>query len=110
MNWLAWVRWQLDDRQIESLIDEIGARCRQTVVERVLPRIAGMSLPEARGYLRARSARLVPCQAVRVVVAAGLPRESATWLGEIAKQDLIERTLLDVRKRRWDASWRRKAA
>ncbi len=110
MSWMARLRWQVNDRQLENLVLEITARCRQAILKRASGSIHAMSQPELRGYVRARSAAVVPIHTNNVVVEEGLPREMAQWLESLATEEVVRQLASDLQRQSASRTARLRAA
>ena len=110
MSWMAWMRWQLEDRRVESLVLEIASRCRKSILERTVRQLDAMSLAKAMGYYRARLAAIVPVHAAQVIREEALPREVAAWIAAPAREEVIRQFLHDAQRRSGRFSMHRRAA
>ena len=59
MMFVNWLRVSATPRRIAAWAIEIAQHCQADVVARLSPAARAMSLPEARGYIRARAAAIV---------------------------------------------------
>jgi hypothetical protein len=59
MMFLNWLRTSATPHRIRARATEIAQRCQDDVAARLSPIARHMSLPEARGYIRARAAAVV---------------------------------------------------
>lgn len=80
IQWLTGGRWQA---RLAELAEQAATRCHDTVWDRVHPRLAEFSLPEVRGYVRARSVALVEREVDYLLVVEGAPAQHAQTLRDL---------------------------
>jgi hypothetical protein len=99
------------DARIAELAEEIAHRATDGVRERVSLRLGAMSMAEARGYVRARSAAVVrPLVDALIASDAGIKPAWRPQLVEKATMEVARRLLWEEMARRRDAAPVRRAA
>ncbi len=76
-------------RQISNWAVEVARRCQIEVASRLGDSISFMSLPEARGYIRARSARVIDAEMTLVCRRTGCQNMIAAAIREQAVEETI---------------------
>ncbi len=70
-------------RRREALSRQVAERCVESVCQLVSPQVEPMTFSEARGYIRARAARLVRKQARQVI--NQYPDAELAWVDAVAR-------------------------
>ena len=81
-----------------NLGDQVAQRCRAPVLRRVLPEAAAMSRAEARGYVRARSSRLVAIYSRLLITEMGGDDGLVPALTALARRRVVSLVLEDLWK------------
>ncbi len=94
-------RWILSftgqQRMLDDLINRITARCEPIVWSRVYPVVATMDPAQARGYIRARSARVIGRELQ--FTTSGMPNVSVSMRDQVRRgvtEKLVRSTLSEV--------------
>ena len=97
MDLIGMLRSWLGMADHSEVAAEIAARCRTAAWERVRQRAQGMSLAEARGYVRVRVAHLVREEVdVAIRQTSNLNATSRTHLEEMAMEGVLRQAILDL--------------
>jgi hypothetical protein len=83
-------------RQISNWAVEVARRCQIEVAHRLEDSIHRMSLPEARGYIRARSARVIDAEMALVCRRTGCQSAVAAAIRERAVEETIRLAIGDL--------------
>ena len=100
MGLASWFRHSTNIQQIAAWAVEIARRCHAGVSQRLDQAMFSMSLPEARGYIRARAAVVVEQESMLVLqrtacqsaVAAEVRRRATEEVVRMAMGDLLKAT------------------
>lgn len=97
MDLLGMLRSWLGLTDLSSVAAEIAARCRTAAWERVRQKAHGMSLAEARGYVRVRVAHLVREEVEATIRQSHHPAPSSRMqLEELAMEAVLRQAILDL--------------
>lgn len=90
---------------------EIAGRCSAAVWDRIQPRVLEMSLPEARGYVRAKATEVIHAKAD--VVLRDLPDMAGPRRSDVlasATEAVVEKVIAEVRRLQLSSRSYRRAA
>ena len=98
-RWMEKLPWKAPNNLVDQLVGRIAARSRSAVWQRVVSRCQEMGPNEARGYIRARAAKIV--QREFVIATSQTPGLSNYTLSQIAglAMDEVVRSMLSEAKR-----------
>jgi hypothetical protein len=97
MDLIGMLRSWLGMADYSDVAAEIAARCRTAAWERTGQRAQGMSLAEARGYVRVRVAHLVREEVDAAIRQANnLKADSRKHLEELAMEGVLRQAILDL--------------
>ncbi len=82
-------------RGLDTVATAIAQRCRTTAHDRVHASLDGISVPEARGYIRARAGDLIHEQVSQVAIQPVLDARARVELTRLATDALIRMVLRD---------------
>jgi hypothetical protein len=83
-------------RQVSNWAVEVARRCQIEVAHRLNDSIHRMSLPEARGYIRARAARVIDAEMSLVRRRTGCQESIAAAIRERAVEETIRLAIGDL--------------
>ena len=94
---LQHLQLHLKRTEILNLVDRIVARGQHAVWQRVRDRVASMSKPHARGYIRVRAALVIERElSIAIAQMDGLNDIQTQYVHELVRDELIERILSDA--------------
>jgi hypothetical protein len=97
MDWLKNLRSWLLGPDLSALAEQIAIRCRTAVWQRIEQRVHGLSLAEARGYVRVKAAHIIRQHVDQVMQSDESVRPAARpQLEELAMEAVLRQAILDV--------------
>jgi hypothetical protein len=97
MDWLKNLRSWLLGPDLSLLAEQIAIRCRTAVWQRIEHRMHGLSLAEARGYVRVKAAQVIRQQVDRIMESDEAVRPAVRpQLEELAMEAVLRQAILDV--------------
>ena len=111
MVWLERMIRRLTNVHLTDVALEIATRVRLAAWEQIADRILPMPTAEARGYVRARVARIVRYEVDRVLrLNSKLKPHQRPQLVQLATVAVIDQAMIDAQKRHEAAQQQRRAA
>jgi hypothetical protein len=109
--WLpTWLRRSISTNQLLSWAVDVARQCHDAVSARLSPAIFEMSLSEARGYVRARSAAVLDEEIARLQKRTGCQASLLAIVRDRGSDELIRMTMGDLLKAMRQPQQVRKAA
>jgi hypothetical protein len=97
MDWLKNLQLWLLGPDLSALAEQIAIRSRTAVWQRIEQRVHGLSLAEARGYVRVRAAHVVRQQVDQILETDAAVRPAVRpQLEELAMEAVLRQAILDV--------------
>jgi hypothetical protein len=98
MSLFAWFRQAPSAQQLIAWAVDVARSCHAGVAQRLSPMMYDMTLPEARGYIRARGAEVVESEVVALARRMGLQPPVVAVVKQRATEEVIRMAMADLLK------------
>ena len=98
MALVNWLRLPVTPRHITAWATEVAQHCQADVAARLVPSVRSMSLPEARGYIRARLAAVLDQEMPLVAQHLGANPQLELAVRLQATDEIVRMTIGDLLK------------
>ena len=98
MLFANWLRSTAPARRIEAWAAEVAQHCQPEVAARLAATVRQMSLPEARGYIRARVAAILDQEMISLAEHLGVNPTLELAVRSQATDHIVRMTLADLLK------------
>ncbi len=106
----SWLQRSPSSQQLVAWAVDVARSCHASVAQRVGDAMYQMSMPEARGYIRARSASVVEQEVALLQQRIGCQMAVATVIRKRATEEVVRMAMGDLLKATRQSSAVRKAA